>query len=132
MIFCQQSPQHREGEYFVRVLVKRAHDAPHVDSLESGLEGNGACHAGFERVNFSAARAEFQRQAKIGAAHLLDRHARPGGGVYRIHHVGQGGAIRRIGLKLSVKRAIDQRRETARRLVQIHGLLCHVVFVWEK
>ena len=100
--------------------------------LESGFEGNGASYAGLERVDASAVRAEFQRQAKIGAAHLLDRHARPGGGVYRIHHVGQGGAIRRIGLKLSVKRASDERRETAGRLVQIHGFLCHVVFVWEK
>ena len=132
MVFSQQPPQNLEGEYLVSVLVKRAHDAPHVDPFEPGFERDGAGHAGLEDVDFSAARAEFQRQAKVGAADLLNGHVRTLRRVYRVHHVGQGGAIRSVGFKVRVERAIHLGRETTGRLVQIHGFLFHIALSGNK
>ena len=72
LIVVQRAFDHLEGKALLRMPVKGAHNAGHVDALLLGLKGHCPGDRGLELQICAGPGAETDRQAEIRNAHMLN------------------------------------------------------------
>jgi len=96
-VVIQHRRQGVETERRLRMAVKAAHDARHVDALLACLQADGATYGNLQRHLAAVAARKAQRQVEIGDPHMLQLAPRPpdqrGRAVLQIGHRGAIGSI---------------------------------------